>query len=380
MVDSEGLLATAEQLLCDGDLRNAWRVLDQYASNYPTDAGHSHPLWMQARERSHETDLIGRTSIATWPEWALAAVSVTFDDRLSSHVDVVRPDLDRRRIPGTFFVIREHPSLPPLDQGYLKKWQSLADSRHEIGNHSDTHSQRLPDLDRTQIVEQLENCDLFIQSLHPVKTAVSFSYPYGLHGSQHGPLRNEVRRRYLVGRSSDNTRVGPNRSAPPEMNVVHSYSLMPGQQGDGVRRKLDQSAIERGWMIFTLHKVAQGEGYGDIGHAAWTRFLDTLEQARDRVWFGTTGDVARYIHCRVSAIVHCDRTSENELRLAITSDWASCERDRMPLDVSVRVPSRWKQASFTAPGRDGCQVRVEQNRVRATVFPDGQTCTIRRIN
>lgn len=378
MFERESVLAAADRFLRDGQLRDAWRSLDRYSSNFPADAHRPNRLWEQARALSQEADLVGRVSIATWPDWALAAVSVTFDDRLPSHVDVVRPDLDRHKIPGTFFVIREHPSLPPLDDDSREKWRSLAESRHEIGNHTDTHPPNLSGLSRAEIVSQLNSCDRFIQSLHPVSAVTSFSYPYGLHGPKHGRLREQVRRRYLVGRSSSSTEVGPNLSTPPEMDALHSYSLPAGQHPDGIQRKLDQSTIQRGWMIFTIHEVEQGEGYGDIGRNVWNHFLDTLVRARDRLWFGTLSDVARYIHGRVSSIVQCDQTRENEMRLAITADTPTCDRDRMPLDVSVRVPSCWQQVRFTTSDHETCQLAVQQNRVLARVLPDGQTAAIRR--
>ncbi|MCP4782371.1 MAG: polysaccharide deacetylase family protein [Fuerstiella sp.] len=179
MFERESVLAAAEQFLRDGRLRDAWRSLDRYSSNFPADTSRPNGLWEQARALSQEADLVGRVSIATWPDWALAAVSVTFDDRLPSHVDVVRPDLDRHQIPGTFFVIREHPSLTPLDRDSRKKWRSLARSCHEIGNHTDTHPPGLSGLSDAAIVNQLNSCDRFIQSLHPVLAVTGFSYPYG---------------------------------------------------------------------------------------------------------------------------------------------------------------------------------------------------------
>ncbi|MCP4782372.1 MAG: hypothetical protein GY903_33855 [Fuerstiella sp.] len=162
------------------------------------------------------------------------------------------------------------------------------------------------------------------------------------------------------------------------MDVLHSYSLSPGQRPDGVQRKLDQSTIERGWMIFTIHKVEQGEGYDDIGRDVWNHFLDMLVRARNRLWFGTLSDVARYIHGRVSSIVQCEQTHENELRLAITTNRPACDRDRIPLDVLVQVPSCWRQVRFTTADHDTSQLTVRQNRVRAKVLPDGQMATIRR--
>ena len=64
-----------------------------------------------------------------------AAVSLTFDDARPVHLDVVVPELNKRHLHATFFVIVS--KLTRLDD-----WRRVQAQGHEIGNHSVTHDTR----------------------------------------------------------------------------------------------------------------------------------------------------------------------------------------------------------------------------------------------
>ncbi|GEM_PF-2429160 len=62
-------------------------------------------------------------------------ISLTFDDALDQHLDVVLPILDEAQLHGTFYA---HLSAPSLNRR-IDEWKSLAQSGHEIGNHTIFH-------------------------------------------------------------------------------------------------------------------------------------------------------------------------------------------------------------------------------------------------
>ena len=208
-------LRWAEQLLRVGKVREAWQQLEYTKVNYPRDIRSTIPLQLEIERASKPADRIGRLSLATWPNWSSAAVSCTFDDRLTSHVDIVRPDLDRYGFPGTFFVFRDHASQPPLSPEYLCKWKALGQSHHEIGNHTAGHPQSLPSLAPAEIERQIEMCDEFIERDLGLPPANSFSYPFGAHGPADGYLRSYVRRRFAVARSTHSKPDGINAATQP---------------------------------------------------------------------------------------------------------------------------------------------------------------------
>src|ERR1700720_325928 len=61
-----------------------------------------------------------------------AALSLTFDDSRAVHLDVVAPELNKRHLHATFFLIVSKTTR-------LGDWQRVQSQGHEIGNHSVTH-------------------------------------------------------------------------------------------------------------------------------------------------------------------------------------------------------------------------------------------------
>ena len=70
-----------------------------------------------------------------WPGGAEAAVVLTYDDGIDSHLDVALPDLQEAGLRGTFYVSGFSSSL----RSRMAEWRRLAELGHEIGNHTLFH-------------------------------------------------------------------------------------------------------------------------------------------------------------------------------------------------------------------------------------------------
>jgi peptidoglycan/xylan/chitin deacetylase (PgdA/CDA1 family) len=68
-----------------------------------------------------------------WPDGRQAAIVLTYDDALRSHLDVAIPQLDAAGLKGTFFLAGTFP------QEDVERWRKVAASGHELGNHSLVH-------------------------------------------------------------------------------------------------------------------------------------------------------------------------------------------------------------------------------------------------
>ena len=68
-----------------------------------------------------------------WPDGKQAAIVLTYDDALRSHLDVALPQLDAAGLKGTFFLSG---TLPQED---VERWRKVAAGGHELGNHSVFH-------------------------------------------------------------------------------------------------------------------------------------------------------------------------------------------------------------------------------------------------
>jgi peptidoglycan/xylan/chitin deacetylase (PgdA/CDA1 family) len=70
-----------------------------------------------------------------WPNGAKAAVVLTYDDAMDTHLDHAVPDLDAAGLEGTFFVPGHSESLAKR----LPEWRALAVRGHELANHAIFH-------------------------------------------------------------------------------------------------------------------------------------------------------------------------------------------------------------------------------------------------
>src|SRR5277367_161422 len=74
-----------------------------------------------------------------WPNGAKIAVSISYDDGLAEHLDLVIPALDRHNLKGTFYLITAPHQL--VVRSRSEEWRTkAAGNGHEVGNHSETHS------------------------------------------------------------------------------------------------------------------------------------------------------------------------------------------------------------------------------------------------
>ncbi len=70
-----------------------------------------------------------------WPGGVKAAVVLTYDDGMDTHLDHAVPDLDAAGLRGTFFLPGHSESLAKR----LPEWRALAARGHELANHAIFH-------------------------------------------------------------------------------------------------------------------------------------------------------------------------------------------------------------------------------------------------
>jgi peptidoglycan/xylan/chitin deacetylase (PgdA/CDA1 family) len=70
-----------------------------------------------------------------WPNGAKAAVVLSYDDGMDTHLDHAVPDLDAAGCRGTFFLPGHSESLAKR----LPEWRALAARGHELANHAIFH-------------------------------------------------------------------------------------------------------------------------------------------------------------------------------------------------------------------------------------------------
>ncbi|PKG86073.1 polysaccharide deacetylase [Colwellia sp. 75C3] len=73
-----------------------------------------------------------------WPNNALAAVSLSYDDALNSQLDNAIPALDKHGFKGSFYLTL----TSPVFNTRKLEWQKIAKHGHELGNHTIHHACR----------------------------------------------------------------------------------------------------------------------------------------------------------------------------------------------------------------------------------------------
>ncbi|NTS77053.1 polysaccharide deacetylase family protein [Catenovulum sp. SM1970] len=79
------------------------------------------------------TDLVAEES--KWPNNAKAAVSLSYDDALSSQVENAIPALNKYGLKGSFYVTLSAPGF----RKHVEQWQQAAKDGHELANHTVYH-------------------------------------------------------------------------------------------------------------------------------------------------------------------------------------------------------------------------------------------------
>jgi len=76
----------------------------------------------------------GQEDQIRWPNGAKAAVCLTYDDGIATHLDIAIPDLDKEDLKGTFYL--QGTNIFP---DRVERWRQAAANGHELGNHTIFH-------------------------------------------------------------------------------------------------------------------------------------------------------------------------------------------------------------------------------------------------
>ena len=71
----------------------------------------------------------------SWPEKSKAAIVLTYDDTLNSHLDVAVPQLNTAGLKGTFYISGARGDI----SGRMKEWRAVSKRGHELANHTLYH-------------------------------------------------------------------------------------------------------------------------------------------------------------------------------------------------------------------------------------------------
>jgi peptidoglycan/xylan/chitin deacetylase (PgdA/CDA1 family) len=246
-----------------------------------------------------------------------AAVSLSFDDARPVQLDVAIPELNKRHLRASFFVIVS--KLTRLDE-----WRQAQAQGHEIGNHTISHEHPAA-LTKEGEEVQVEDARNFLDSNFRANI-VTFAYPY--METSPGLLFWVKKYNFAA------------RGWPQDQNLLYVKSdvdsdwyNLPGQPvfskyGLDVYQGWIETALSlNAWTTFQFHGIGDAStGWEPIPTETFTALLNYLkaEQA-EGVWIAPFGEVAAYLRAQ--------RILENAEPLVSSSE------QRFAWDVPTPFPS-----------------------------------------
>jgi len=231
-----------------------------------------------------------------WPNGAIAAVSLTYDDAIPSQLDNAVPALARHGIVATFFLTGSSPTL----QGSPERYRDLVKAGHELASHTMTHpcdrglsfvqpGMALQDFDQARMEVELAESTKQLRDLGQ-GGPLSFAYPCGSTwlGEKRTSYVPSIEKSFVAARGVNGSVVDPRR---PRLFDVPS--VMGNTSAVGLTSWVDSAISSGGWVVFTFHGVA-GD-YLSVDANAHEALLSYLEQHAKTVWTERFGTVAQYV-------------------------------------------------------------------------------------
>ena len=271
-----------------------------------------------------------------------AATSLTFDDGDPSHLDVVVPELDRRHLHGTFFLIANH--IERKDD-----WRKILASGHGIGNHTLDHkhaNELTPGDEESQVSGALH----VLQKEFGV-TVYTFAYPF----CEISPgLRNWVEKTHLLARGGGGrgTKFEITPDEEPDWLNIPARATMTDLPLSTYQKWIKTDYKKGGWLVWMIHGLeGTKSGWQPISQKNFEGILDDL-QSKD-IWVGTFLEVGSYFRAEKIFEKAVIQKSDNE------ETWKWNLPDHFPDRVFLKV-------RLSAVGPEGVEVwqggqRLSQN-------------------
>ncbi len=229
-----------------------------------------------------------------WPDGSRAALSLSFDDGRVSHTSRGLECLEQLDVPATFFVAPRSVKLN------LRRWRTLVERGHEIGNHSMRHPctgnlrwARANPLERLSLADleaDLHTANRQIEDLLGV-TPRTFAYPCGQTFVGRGVGTQSyvpvVARMFDVGRTFNDVWA----NAPLHCDLAQVAAFNTDEMSFAqLRGRLEDALADGGWIVLGGHEV------GDA--APETTLTSTIEAVVtwcrvEGIRIGTVGAIGR---------------------------------------------------------------------------------------
>ncbi|WP_428655913.1 polysaccharide deacetylase family protein [Runella sp.] len=231
-----------------------------------------------------------------FPNGAKAAICLTYDDGMSSQIQVAIPQLDRAGLKGTFF-LNGQTEIP-----LVLLWRKAAQNGHELANHSLFHpceswknEWASANYTNARMIREMAvlNTELFL--IDNKTEPRSYAYPCSevtLRGKSYvDTLRQTGIVRYArIG--GDNKAVITDFQSLDSL-LVPSYAVAHGTSGEQLIDFAKQTEAKGGLGVFMFHGI--GNQWIVTPNESHQKLVDYLAQNKDKIWVATFSEIMTYV-------------------------------------------------------------------------------------
>jgi hypothetical protein len=272
----------------------------------------------------------GATRIAKWKDDKKAPFMMMFDDCCPTHVTNVFPELQKRGMTGTYYIVNEKPER----KARLEFWEKEApgDPTVVFANHTVNHK-ALTDL--AQAEQEIAGCNELIYRVSPGKNPrlISYATPGGpKHEVSEEQLKDVFARQHLILRPPFGGHGGG----------IHFKT------GDDVLAAIDKAVVSGQQEYVIFHGV--GGDWISFPMPEFVAMLDGLEKRRDELWITDHISVHKYESERNATQVETAEASPKKIILTVKNTTDAALYD-LPLTFVTKVPAGWKACTVTQDGK-----------------------------
>lgn len=230
-----------------------------------------------------------------------AALSLTYDDTLDCHLDLVAPALEAREFRATFYTPVNKTLIERMDE-----WAEASRRGHELGNHTLFHPcrsyggatwiQPWRDLKAYDLPRWEAEVDLANLILNRIEGRTDRSYGNTCHhntlGSDENPVRMDEHMlpRFVAARGTKrdvDESIDPAKVSPGNLGTLGGDGLTV----DCLKSLVDMAVARGHWIILTFHHVAEKAGRLTIAESTHNALLDHCKAQGDALWVAPVRDV-----------------------------------------------------------------------------------------
>jgi len=309
---------------------------------------------------------VGDTRVARWQGDKKAVFLLMFDDGWPSHWQVALPELKKRGMIGTFYIVPKKGEYTKFEKTWLT---DMLAAGMVLANHTSTHN-GFQGKEDTEM--EITGCTQYLLKNVPGKNPrlISFGLP-GVTDYDYGGLdfKALLAQNNLIDR-------------PPFTGHGANYHIKTLPEYLARADKAIASGDMEYLVFHGLERIVPNWGYQDmwaVPQTVFLPFLDGLQERRDRgdLWITDHISWHQYKTERESAKVTILENTATQIRLELKSD-ADTQLYDLPLTLVTQVPANWQQCTVTQ-GDKKATVAATDGKLLFEALPNAAPISIQPI-